>query len=264
LSSTGAFTLAYDTNIPRQVGLAGSSCILTCVFKALMHHHGLSWDDIGKPVLPTVILSVEANELGIHAGLMDRVVQVYGGCVTMDFTDAAATERNGHAVYEALPVEAVPQLFLVYAVDPSDSGRIHNNVKERWKRGDPAVNDAVTKWVALVDAANALLRAEGAALEDPIGDVKEQRRRRDSLQDAFGALMDRNFDLRRAVYGDECLGWKNIRMVELARRFGASAKFPGSGGAVVICPRASTDIWAMRTAMMNEGFVLVPIVPPPP
>jgi hypothetical protein len=50
---------------------------------------------------------------------------------------------------------------------------------------------------------------------------------------AWARLFARNFDARRALFGDGALGRDNIRMVEIARGAGASAKFPGSGGAVV-------------------------------
>jgi galactokinase/mevalonate kinase-like predicted kinase len=33
-----------------------------------------------------VILNIEKEELGISAGLQDRVIQTYGGLVHMDFT----------------------------------------------------------------------------------------------------------------------------------------------------------------------------------
>ncbi|XP_006807282.1 glucuronokinase with putative uridyl pyrophosphorylase [Neolamprologus brichardi] len=46
-------------------------------------------------------------------------------------------------------------------------------------------------------------------------------------------LMDQNFELRRSVYTDDCLGPGNLKMVELARQFGSAVKLPGSGGAVV-------------------------------
>jgi len=48
--------------------------------------------------------------------------------------------------------------------------------------------------------------------------------------DAIGPVLDRNFDIRRRVC---CVSDGNIRMVEMARSVGASAKFTGSGGAIV-------------------------------
>ena len=46
----------------------------------------------------------------------------------------------------------------------------------------------------------------------------------------IGRLLNRNFDLRREIYD---LSAGNLRMVETARSTGASAKFTGSGGAIV-------------------------------
>jgi len=83
----------YDTNIPRQVGLAGSSAICTACFKALLAFYSLTESEFQKPICPKFVLSVEHDELGINAGLQDRVVQVYGGLVYMDF-DQQLMERQ--------------------------------------------------------------------------------------------------------------------------------------------------------------------------
>ena len=40
------FTLQYDTNIPRQVGMSGSSAIVTAAFKALMDFYSITESDI--------------------------------------------------------------------------------------------------------------------------------------------------------------------------------------------------------------------------
>ena len=49
----------------------------------------------------------------------------------------------------------------------------------------------------------------------------------------LASIMNMNFDLRRKIYGEKCIGEKMLRMIEQARKFQTSAKFPGSGGAVV-------------------------------
>ena len=43
------WTIAYETTIPRQVGLGGSSAIITAVVKALMQFYALTDADISKP-----------------------------------------------------------------------------------------------------------------------------------------------------------------------------------------------------------------------
>ena len=84
------FSVRYQSNIPRQVGLAGSSAIIVATLRCLMEFYGV---EIPRRVQPSLVLSVETEELGIAAGLQDRVIQVYEGLVYMDF----AEERMEHA-----------------------------------------------------------------------------------------------------------------------------------------------------------------------
>lgn len=49
---------------------------------------------------------------------------------------------------------------------------------------------------------------------------------------ALPALLNRNFDLRCEVCS-EAISEKNLQMVQAARSTGASAKFTGSGGAII-------------------------------
>src|SRR5262249_26086495 len=60
--------------IPRQVGLAGSSAIIVATLRCLMEFYQVA---IPRAVQPSLALSVETDELGITAGLQDRVIQVY-------------------------------------------------------------------------------------------------------------------------------------------------------------------------------------------
>ena len=50
------------------------------------------------------------------------------------------------------------------------------------------------------------------------------------LRNEIGPLLNRNFDLRKSVYR---ISEGNLAMIEAARDAGASAKFTGSGGAIV-------------------------------
>ena len=70
------FTIRYKSNVPSQVGMAGSSAIITACFRALMSFYGVT---IPKPILPSLVLSVENDELKIPAGLQDRVIQALRG-----------------------------------------------------------------------------------------------------------------------------------------------------------------------------------------
>ncbi len=201
------FTLRYQTNIPSQVGLAGSSAIITACLRALMAFYGVS---IPKHVQPNLILSVEVKELGIPAGLQDRVIQVFEGLVYMDFNQALL-ERQGFGQYEELDPRLLPPLYIAYRRDLAEGTEVfHNDIRGRFNRGEPAVVDAMKFWAGLADQVRELLLARRGA--------------------EIGPLLDANFDKRRELYQ---LSEGNLRMVEAARSVGASAKFTGSGGAIV-------------------------------
>ena len=201
------FTARYRSSIPRQVGLAGSSAIVTAVFRALMEFFSL---DIPRPQLANLVLSAETEELGITAGLQDRVAQVYDGLVYMDFSKELM-EAQGHGAYESLDPGLLPTMFVAYQTRPTKvSGRVLNDLKTRWERGEAEVVDTLDRIAALASSGrNALL----------------ERR-----HDRFAALMNENFDLRRLIMRiDE----RDLAMVEAARALGASAKLTGSGGAII-------------------------------
>ncbi|MEA3187673.1 MAG: glucuronokinase [Chthoniobacter sp.] len=201
------FTIRYRSNIPGQVGMAGSSAIITACMRALMKFYNVN---ISKPVLANLILSVENNELTIPAGLQDRVIQVYEGLVYMDFSEDLF-QKQGFGNYEELDPRLLPPVYLAYRTDLSEGTEVfHNDIRGRFNRGDPALIDAMKFWADLAERAKAHLLA--------------------GERDKIGPLLDANFDKRREIYK---ISDDNIRMVEVARSAGASAKFTGSGGAIV-------------------------------
>lgn len=64
-------------------------------------------------------LRVETEELGITAGLQDRVIQVKEGAVMMHFT-RELVEKSGNGEYSSIDVSLLPPLFLAYAEHPQD------------------------------------------------------------------------------------------------------------------------------------------------
>ena len=201
------FTIRYDSTIPGLVGLAGSSAIITACMRALMTFYGVQ---IPLPQLANLIRAVENRELGISAGLQDRVAQVYQGLVYMDF-DKDLMERQGYGGYERLDPSLLPPVYIAYRTDLSEGSEVfHNSIRERFESGDPTVVSAMREWAKLTVAARKCL---------------EERKPQD-----LSRLMDRTFDLRASLYK---LSEGNLKMVEAARSVGASAKFSGSGGAIV-------------------------------
>lgn len=225
------FTLRYHSNIPHLVGLAGSSAIICACMRALMEFYGVT---IELPVLANLMLAVETDELGIAAGLQDRVVQAYQGLVYMDF-DRALMQARGYGRYERLDHRLLPPLYMAYRHDPSEiSGVYHGSLRHRWQNGDPAVLKAVEAWKDLTDAFAEALRN---------GDTG-----------SMAVLVNRNFDVRRelASINDE-----NLRMVELVRAQGASAKFTGSGGAVVGFFEDEAMLQRLTTVLAPEKVTVI-------
>lgn len=231
------FKLSYDTNIPRQTGLSGSSAIVCAALSCLLDFYEVR-HLIKVEVRPNLILNAE-KELGIVAGLQDRVAQVYGGFVYMDF-DKKHMEEFGYGQYEQMDIGLLPQLYLIYAENPSDSGKVHSTVRERWLNGDEFIISTIK------EVADLALQGRTALLE------KDYTK--------FAALMNRNFDLRRQMFGDQVVGALNIEMVEVARQVGAASKFTGSGGAVVVfCPEGSSQAKILENACKRAGFAFQPL-----
>ena len=204
------FSIRYTGNIPRQVGLAGSSAIIVATLRCLMEFYAV---EIPLRVQPSLVLAVETEELGIAAGLQDRVIQCYEGAVYMDFAQAREEIIAGLPcyAYEPLPVASLPPLYVAYHTALGEPTEVfHNDIRGRYRRGEPAVMEAMQRFAGLAEAGRtALLAGDHARL---------------------AALIDANFDLRRAIF--RLPDWQ-IEMVERARAVGASAKFAGSGGAIV-------------------------------
>ncbi|XP_047330949.1 glucuronokinase 1-like [Impatiens glandulifera] len=228
------FTLSYDTNIPRQTGLSGSSAIVSAALNCLLDFYKVR-HLIKLEIRPSIVLAAE-RELGIVAGLQDRVAQIYGGLVYMDF-NKEYMDKFGHGVYTPMDVNLLPPLYLIYAQNPSDSGKVHSSVRQRWLNGDNFIISSMEEVSTIaLDGQKALLEKNYAKL---------------------ASLMNRNFDLRRMMFGEDVLGAINIEMVEVCRRLGAASKFTGSGGAVVVlCNDGPSQVNRLEDECRKIGFVL--------
>ena len=211
------FTIRYSSNIPNLVGLAGSSAIVTACMRAFMAFYEV---DIPAPQLANLVRAVENRELGIPAGLQDRVAQVYRGLVYMDF-NRELLESRGYGRYEPLPSNWMPPLYIAYRTDLSEGSEVfHNAIRERFNAGDPEVVGAMGEWARMTDRALVAMKSADYV--------------------ALSRIMNENFDLRAKLYR---LSEGNLRMIAVARECGASAKFSGSGGAIVgVCPDDDTFI----------------------
>lgn len=85
-------------------------------------------------------LPAQHRMLGCETTCVPRCarLQVYGGVVYMDF-DKDHMQGHGCGIYQSLQPSLLPRLWLVYCDNPSDSGKVHSTVKQRWLAGDAAV-----------------------------------------------------------------------------------------------------------------------------
>jgi glucuronokinase len=120
-------------------------------------------------------------------------------------------EKQGYGNYEPIEPKLLPRLYIAYRDELSEPTEVfHNNIRVRFQQGETKVVNAMRYWSNLTDKVRKLL--EGGKSGE------------------IGPLLDKNFDKRRSIYR---LSQENLTMVETARSVGASAKFSGSGGAIV-------------------------------
>ncbi|UCF36020.1 MAG: hypothetical protein JSU96_14525 [Acidobacteriota bacterium] len=125
----------------------------------------------------------------------------------------------------------LPPLYIAYRRDLSQiSGVYHSNLRQRWEEGDPTVVEAMKEFAAITEAGRTCLLS---------GDKR-----------GFSELMDRNFNLRAQLVK---LDPANVEMIELARSFGVSAKYAGSGGAIVGVCEDDQTFEQMREAFELKG-----------
>jgi glucuronokinase len=196
----------WRTAVPRGVGLGGSSAIVIATLRALCELHAVS---LAPDRLAGLALAIETEELGIAAGLQDRVAQAYGGLTFMDF--AAAGPGSIHGRYEPLDSALLPPMVVCWREDSaSASGVTHGDLRSRFARGDRLVHDGLAAAAAAArDAHTALLSGDHGA---------------------FARSVDATFDARRRMLP---LDPRHVEMIAAARAAGAAANYTGSGGAIV-------------------------------
>ena len=201
------FSVRYQTNIPRGVGLSGSSAIIVATLLCLMEYYNVS---VIPRVQASLARAVENDELGIACGYQDRVAQVYGGLVYMDFSRMESVDGYDCGHYEPLDAALLPPLYLAYDLSTSKTSQsVHAPLRAR-------VQD------------NQQLAATIAQIADLVPEARRALEQQDFRR--LHQLLNRNFDLRSSLYN---IRPSHRRMIDTARSVGASAKFAGSGGSVV-------------------------------
>lgn len=225
------FTIEYESDIPQRLGLGGSSAIITAALRALCQYFNV---DVPLPIQANLALETETRELGVPAGLQDRVIQAYEGLMYMDFSKDVM-ERQGYGDYHRLDIGLLPSVYVAYRTSLSEGTEVfHNNVRERWRAGDPEVVEAMRTWASYAERGRAALLARDFETLD--------------------VLINANFDLRSRIYK---LSRGNLEMVRVAREAGATAKFAGSGGAIVGTYKSDAGYRALESALAGIGVAVI-------
>jgi len=225
------FTLEYESTVPLRLGMGGSSAIVTAALRGLIQYYGL---EIPIEEQPNLVLETETKELGVAAGLQDRVIQTYEGVVYMDFA-RHLMESRGYGQYERLSPSLLKDVYVAYRTSLSEGTEVfHNNVRERWRNNDPEIVEAMQTWASFAERGRqALLAGDRVTLHE---------------------LIDANFDLRARLYR---LDQGNLEMIRLARSTGASANFAGSGGAIVGLYEGEEMFTRLQAALAPVGIAVI-------
>ena len=209
------FEIDFSTTIPRMVGLAGSSAIITGTMKCLQDFYGVK---IKPEISANLVWAAEKEKLWISGGLQDRVVQAFDDLVYMDFSEKAfKRNKKKYGNYKVLDKRILPNLYLLYQENPSESGMVHSNFQSRYTSDDANIRNPIRKAMR-----------QFAKLTDEFKEALLKQKFKKCAE-----LQNRNFDIRRELCRDQNLGKENIEMIEIPRELGCSSKFSGSGGAVI-------------------------------
>lgn len=219
--AAGATAVRFTTRIPRAVGLGGSSAIVVATLRALCELWSVQ---LAPMATAQLALSIELDDLGIAAGLQDRIAQTHGGLTFMDFATDPPT---------ATPLDRgmLPALIVAWRADSGGhSGDVHAPLRDRHAAGEPDVLRAMrTLTRAAHEAADAIATGD---------------------HEALCASVDASFDARRSMLA---LDPRHVEMIEVARAAGAAANYAGSGGAIVAVCSDRSHRERVRTALERIG-----------
>lgn len=225
------FTIRYSSNIPIRLGLAGSSALITAGMRALCEFYEVT---IAPEILANLVLSVETKELGLSAGLQDRVAQAYETPVFMDF-DKEHMEAKGYGKYTPMPLNDIPGLYIAYRTNMSEGSEVvHNNLRARFEIGDKNVLAAMKELAQITEATKQAL------------DTKNWNE--------LAECINRNFDIRKDMIP---ISRGNQEMIDIARECDASAKFTGSGGAIIGICEDKTSWEEMKIRFKHKNIEMI-------
>lgn len=225
--------IRWQSEIPRQSGLAGSTALLVALLQALETWQGRPLDAFE---LAERARWIERKLLGVTCGWVDHYLCSFGGLRFVDLRGKERDEPPGvspRAGVEEVsaPGGALPFVLAVTGVS-HHSGHVHAPIRARWERGDPEVLEAYARLRALAGEGRGAFEA---------GDWER-----------LGRLMDENHAVQRGLGGS---GPANERLIEAARAAGApGAKLAGAGqGGTIVALWPYADPAPLEAVLRRAG-----------
>lgn len=225
------FKIRYCSNIPRQVGLAGSSAIAIATMRSLCQWNEMALD----PAVIAALATESEHALGIAAGPQDRVIQSFEGTMYMNFSQSESMDGLTCGHYTRLTIPADHHFYVAFnaaAGEPTEV--LHGDLQSKMKQGDPATVSAIRQIAELAEQGKEAIESNNL--------------------DLLAELIDANFDLRKQVCN---LNPFHVRMIDAARTTGASAKYCGSGGAIVGTYPDSTIFQLLEQRLGSIGCTVI-------
>ena len=209
----GEVEVDVETSIPRSVGLAGSSAIVTAVLRAL--DELTTTGSLSPMQIARLAHRAERLDLGIAGGWQDQLVQSHGVSALVECNEPLRVTPL------SAPPDPIP-LYLAWSPGAGESsGRAHAQLRASTGRptctGSAEESNADSRLAKTMQELASLARVAANAYEDRnIHQLKE--------------TIDATIGLRREIMD---LNPAHSDMVDIAHGLGASANFAGSGGAIV-------------------------------
>lgn len=196
IDGNASVDVRWSTDIPQAVGLAGSSAIVIATMRAMAIRAGAEFK-LDPLEVAQEALRVEAEDLGIVAGLQDRAVQAFGDPVLVDVS-------GPHPEVTALTPARPLRIAVAWLADAADdSGAYHGALRDRV---------AGTVMSELADLARAAAAAFSAGDGDALAEAMAASAR---VRDHVAPLPD-----------------THNRLAAVVSAAGMSPNSAGSGGAV--------------------------------
>ncbi len=244
--------IEYDSAIPSNSGLAGSTALMVALVQGLLARQNRLPH---RYLLAETARYIELHGLKITCGYQDAYMTTFGGLNFMDFRGKLSNRPLEEELYAAIePLACLPEtsglrvqtagqapflknaqeLPFLLARTPVKrvSGAVHKPLRERWLAGEPAVVQGYQRIAELAQLGKkALLNEDWPQL---------------------GALMNENHEIQRNLGGS---GESNERLIAAALGAGAlGAKLAGAGeGGTIIALWPHKDFSPLETALHDAG-----------